>query len=113
MSESSQILIYEVAEKEKSIDKILTVNIMNASEKIEEYPESIQKLVWRALQYKCEIDARRSSMDSREYYKNCEKLTNYIEAFRHTQQLIIKMCKRHNLKWIIIGENAIKGGGKC
>ncbi len=51
---------------------------------------------------KCEIDARK-------YYKDSEKLKKYVEVFRHTQQLIIKMCGRHNLKWNIIEENAIKG----
>lgn len=108
---SGQVLIYEGTEKEKHIPKLFTVDMMNASELIGDYPESIQKLVWRALHYKCEIDARRS-IDVRQYGKECEKLTKYVEAFRNTQQLIIKMCKRHNLKWIIIEENDIKEGHK-
>ena len=68
------------------IEKQITVNICNATEKIEDYPEAIQKLVWRALQYKCEIDTRRSAgLITPEHY---EKLSNYIEAFRQSQKLI-------------------------
>ncbi len=51
MYESGQVLIYEGTEKEKHIPKILTINMMNASERIGDYPESIQKLVWNALHY--------------------------------------------------------------
>jgi len=85
---------------DKQKDRCVTVNICNAAEKIEDYPEPIQKLVWRALQYKCEIEARRSmSLVSPTHY---EKLTKYIETFRHTQQLILKMCKKRNIVGIII-----------
>lgn len=83
--------------------KCLTVNECNAAEKIKDYPEAIQKLVWRALHYKCEINALQSM--SLRTSKDYEKLTKYIETFRHTQQLICKMCKRQNprcLRWIII-----------
>lgn len=86
---------------------MLTVNELNASEKIEGYPVAIQKLVWGALHYKCEIKARLSM--SLRTPKDYEKLTKYIETFRHTQQLIIKMCKRHNLEWIIIEGSGIYG----
>ena len=80
----------------------LLINEGNAAEKIECYPESIQKLVWRALYYKNEIRARKAM-----FLRGCkqdEKLARYIEAFRHTQQLILKMCKRHDLEGIIIEE---------
>ena len=78
----------------------ITVNICNAAEKIEEYPEAIQKLVWRALHYKCEIETRRSNtLNTKEHY---EKLTKYIEAFRQSQKLILKMCKKRKLKGIFI-----------
>lgn len=80
--------------------KCITVNICNAAEKIEEYPEAIQKLVWRTLRYKCEIETRRSiTLNTTEHY---EKLTKYIEAFRQSQKLIIKMCKKRNLGGIFI-----------
>jgi len=91
---------YHIKAKPIVLSKEITVNECNAAEKIKGYPEAIQKLVWRALQYKCEIKARRSMpMRTNEDYT---KLTKYIETFRHTQQLIIKMCKRKNLGWIII-----------
>lgn len=108
MYESGQVLIYEGTEKEKHMPETLTVNMLNAAEMIGNYPESIQKLVWKALHYKCEIDARQT-IGSRRYYKECEELTKYAEVFRPTQKLILKMCNRHNLKWIVIEENAIKG----
>jgi hypothetical protein len=86
-----------------AVEKRVTVNICNATEKIEDYLEAIQKLVWRALQYKCEIDSRRSTgLITPEHY---EKLTKYIEAFRQTQKLIFKMCRRRNL-----GDIVIEGG---
>lgn len=88
-------------------DRMITVNKWNASEKIEGYPEDIQKLVWRVLHYKCEIKTRQSM--SPRTYKDYEKLTKYIETFRHTQQLIIKMCKRNNLEWIIIEGGGVNG----
>jgi hypothetical protein len=82
------------------VEKYVTVNICNAAEKIADYPEPIQKLVWRALHYKCEIGTRRSmSLSS---LKHCEKITKYIEAFRQTQKLIFKMCRRQKLIGIII-----------
>lgn len=82
------------------ITKCITVNICNAAEKIEEYPEAVQKLVWRALHYKCEIETRQSMpLSSPEHYV---KLTKYIEAFRQTQKLILKMCRRRKLRGIII-----------
>ena len=82
------------------ITKCITVNICNAAEKIEEYPENVQKLVWRALHYKCEIETRRSMPPtSSEHY---EKLTKYIDAFRQTQKLILKMCMRQKFRDIII-----------
>ena len=74
--------------------KCLTVNECNAAEKIKDYPEAIQKLVWIALHYKCEINALQS-MPLRTY-EDAEKLTKYIETFRQTQQLIFKMCKGQN-----------------
>ena len=80
----------------------LLINECNAAEKIECYPESIQKLVWRALYYKNEIRARKAM-----FLRGCkqdDKLARYIEAFRHTQQLILKMCKRQDLEGIIIEE---------
>lgn len=79
------------------------INEYNAAEKIESYPESIQKLVWRALYYKNEIKTRLPM-----FYMVCaedEKLTKFIEAFRQTHQLILKMCKKQNLKRIIIEES--------
>jgi len=81
----------------------ILVNECNAAEEIESYPESIQKLVWRALYYKNEIKARQSLF----FKGNIEdqKLTNFIEALRQTQQLILKMCKKRNLMRIIIEEN--------
>ena len=85
------------------VTEIITVNICTAAEKIEAYPEAIQKLVWKALQYKCEIETRQSmSPASSEHYK---KLMKYIEAFRQTKKLILQMCKRQNL-----GEIIIEGG---
>jgi len=106
-----QILIHKDLEKvaeqkvtpvtiKVEIEKCITVNICNAAEKIENYPEAVQKLVWRALPYKCEIETRQSmSPTSPEHY---EKLTKYIETFRQTQKLILKMCRRQNLRGIII-----------
>jgi hypothetical protein len=83
-----------------AVEKCVTVNICNAAEKIAEYPEAVQKLVWRALQYKCEIEARRSAgLITPEHY---EKLTKYIEVFRRTQKLIYKMCRKQNLRDIVI-----------
>jgi len=78
----------------------MEVDVCNAAEKIKDYPEPIQKLVWRALHYQCEIETRRSKplRTSKDY----EKLTKYIEAFRQTKKLIMKMCKKRNLRWIII-----------
>ena len=91
---------YYIKVKSVVLSKEITVNECNAAEKIKDYPEAISKLVWRALHYKCEIKARRSMpMRTNEDYT---KLTEYIKTFRHTQQLIIKMCKRKNLGWIII-----------
>ena len=87
------------------IEKQLIVNICSAAEKIEEYPITIQKLVWRALHYKCEIEARLSMNLTSS--KNSEKLTKYFEAFKQTQKLILKMCKRQNLRGIVI-ENGFK-----
>ena len=86
--------------------KDVTVNICNAAEKIESYPENIQKLVWRALHYQCEIKTRRSEFlrSPQPTAKDNEKLTKYIEVFRRTQQMIIKMCRKRDLKWIIIAE---------
>ena len=84
----------------------ITVNICNASEKIEEYPEVIQKLVWRALHYKCEIETRQSiTSNTPELY---EKLMRYIEAFRQSQTLILKMCKKRNLRGIFIDGGFVK-----
>ncbi len=82
------------------IEKSVSVNICNAAEKIESYPETIQKLVWRALHYKCEIETRQSMLPTSP--KDYEKLTRYIEAFRQTQKLILKMCRRQKLRGIII-----------
>jgi len=87
----------------------VTVNIRNAAEKIEDYPEIIQKLVWRALQYQCEIKTRQS--ESLTTSKDYEKLTKYIEAFRQTQKLILKMCKKRNLRRIIIEKKGDKVNG--
>ena len=82
------------------IAKCITVNICNAAEKIEEYPEAVQKLVWRALHYKCEIETRQSMpLSAPEHYV---KPTKYIEAFRQTQKLILKMCRRQKLRGSII-----------
>ena len=78
----------------------ITVNIRNAAEKIEEYPLAIQKLVWRALHYKCEIETRSSIRPTTQ--KFYEKLTKYSEAFKQTQKLILKMCKKYNFNGIII-----------
>ena len=108
---SKQILIYKDLEKtvepdlipvtlEVEIEEFETVNICTAAEKIENYPESIQKLVWRALHYKCEIETRLQQLIRSSEHP--EKLTKYIEAFRQTQKLILKMCKRQNLRGIII-----------
>ena len=83
--------------------KCLTVNECSAAEKIKDYPEDIQKLVWKALRYKCEINALRST--SLRTYNDYERLTKYIDTFRNTQQLIFKMCKKQQhrcLRWIII-----------
>lgn len=80
--------------------KRVTVNICDAAEKIEVYPDTIQKLVWRALHYKCEIETRQAGYLGT--YKHCEKLMKYIEAFRHVQLTIIKMCKKRNFNPIII-----------
>lgn len=94
---------YYIKVKSVVLSKEITVNECNAAEKIKDYPEAIQKLVWIALHYKCEINALQSM--SLRTSKDYEKLTKYIEAFRHTKQLICKMCKRQNprcLRWIII-----------
>lgn len=108
-----QILIHKDLEKsaEKKIkpvtlkveiEKSIKVNICNDAEKIEEYPEAVQKLVCRALHYKCEIETRLSmSPTSPEHY---EKLTKYIEAFRQTQKLILKMCRRQSLGGLLLKE---------
>jgi hypothetical protein len=78
----------------------ITVNVCNAAEKIKNYPETIQKLVWRALHYKCEVNTRQpTSSCSHEDYM---MFTEYVEAFRHAQQLIMKMCKSLGLGCIII-----------
>jgi len=93
-------------------EQFITVNICNAAEKIEEYPKAIQKLVWRELQYGCDIEVRQSMFPTTT--KHYEKLAKYIEAFFQTQKLIEKMCKRKNLPPIII-ENKIEniyGGEK-
>lgn len=83
-----------------TVEKCVTVNICNAAEKIADYREAIQKLVWRALHYKCEIETRQAMPMSSP--KLCEKLTKYIEAFRQTQKLIFKRCRRQKLGRIII-----------
>ena len=83
----------------------IVINECTAAEKIESYPESIQKLVWRALYYKNEIRVRKA-MFLRGNEQD-EKLAKFIEAFRRTQQLILKMCKRRNLEGIIIEEKLI------
>lgn len=80
--------------------KDVTVNICNAAEKIGDYPDAIQKLVWRGLQYQCEIKTRRA--ESPRSPKDYEKLTKYFEAFKQTQKLILKMCRKRDLRWIII-----------
>ena len=86
--------------------QFITVNICNAAEKIAGYPEALQKLVWRALQYRCDIEIRQSSSPTN--IKHYEKLAKYIEAFNKTQKLIEKMCKRKNLPLIIIENNVNK-----
>ena len=78
----------------------ITVNECNAAEKIKGYPETIQKLVWRALHNTCEINARQpTSSSSHEDYM---MFTKYIEAFRQTQQRIMKRCKSLGLGCIVI-----------
>ena len=79
----------------------ITINDRTAAEKIGEYPEAIQKLVWRALYYKREIETRKSMTLGRWSEENT-KLSRYIDSFRHAQQLILKMCKRRNLRPIVI-----------
>ena len=79
----------------------ITVNDRNAAERIERYPEAIQKLVWRALYYKREIETRQKS-GSWGWRHDDVKLTKFIESFKHVQQLILKTCKRQNLKQIVI-----------
>ena len=83
-------------------EKQLIITDRDAAEKIEEYPDAIQKLVWRALYYKREIENRQPTtlgiIQNGEY----EKLTKYIESFRHAQNLILKMCKKWDLMPIII-----------
>ena len=79
----------------------LIITDRDAAQKIEKHPDAIQKLVWRALYYKREIEARNSialGVQNGEY----EKLTKFIESYRHAQQLIIKLCKKHGLRPIII-----------
>ena len=79
----------------------LLVSARDAAQKIEKYPEAIQKLVWRALYYKREIKTRQPAplgIQNGEY----EKLTKYIVSFRHAQNLILKMCKKRDLKPILI-----------
>lgn len=79
---------------------VVMINICNAAERIKDYPEIIQKLVWRGLQYKCEIETRNSeSPTTLKYY---EKLEKYIEALEQTQKIILKMCKKYNLNEIVI-----------
>ena len=109
-------LQYSIKQKPIILDiqkgQFITVNICNAAEKIEKYPEAIQKLVWRALQYRCDIEVRQSMSPTTT--KHYEKLAKYIEAFNQTQKLIEKICKRKNLTPIII-ENKIEniyGGEK-
>jgi len=85
------------------IEKVqhLTVNDRTAAEKMEEYPEAIQKLVWRALYYKREIETRQSAP----WGRRCEDdatILKYIESLRHVQRLILKACKRQNLRPIVI-----------
>lgn len=89
--------------------KGVTVNICNAAEKIGDYPEAVQKLVWGALHYQCEIETRRSkSLRSLQpTAKDYEKLTEYFMALRQAQKLILKMCKKCNLGGIII-EGSVK-----
>ena len=93
-------------------EQFITVNICNAAEKIEEYSEAIQKLVWRALQYRCDIEVRQSISPTTT--KHYEKIAKYIEAFNQTQKLVEKICKRKNLPPIIIENkmNNIYGGEK-
>lgn len=80
--------------------EFITVNIYNTAEKIEEYPVNIQKLVWRALHYKCEIEIRNSILPTTP--KHYEKLAKYKEAFKQTQKLILKMCAKYHFNDIII-----------
>ena len=70
------------------------------AEKIEKYPVAIQKLIWRALYYKCEIKTRNSMRPTT--HKYYEKHAKYTEAFKQTQKLILKMCKKYNINGIII-----------
>ena len=115
--EQRQVLIYKDVKKQPEIElkskidkelvildalknRNITVNIRNAAEKIEKYPVTIQKLVWRALHYKCEIETRSSMHPTTQ--KFYEKLIKYNEAFNQTQKLILKMCNKYNFNGIII-----------
>ena len=78
----------------------ISVNKFNAAVNIEEYPIAIQKLVWRALHYQCEIEIRNQMRPTTS--KHYEKLTKYKEALKQTQKLILKMCTKYNFNDIII-----------
>jgi len=110
---SKQILIYkdlEINTDKKilldtfkdEIENYLKINKCNAAEKIENYPESIQKLIWRTFYFKSEIDTRLQQLNIST--KDLEKINKFIEAYNQTQRLILKMCKRQNIKGIIIEE---------
>ena len=88
-----------ISDHDRALQLIITDR--DAAQKIEKYPDAIQKLVWRALYYKREIETRNSipfGTQNGEY----EKLTKFIESYRHAQQLIIKLCKKQDLRPIII-----------
>ena len=95
---------YRIQKEQSVLDQqkefFITVNICNAAQKIEEYPIVIQKLVWRALYYKCEIETRNSMPPTTlKYY---EKLAKFIEVFNQTQKLILKLCVKYNFNDVII-----------
>lgn len=84
----------------------ITVNDRNAAVRIERYPEAVQKLVWRALYYKREIETRQKPGSWMWRHEDDVKLSKFIESFKHVQQLILKMCKRRNLRLIVIDGGA-------